>query len=372
MVLPSENNLEIKLSKIDKPLKDFIVIDNIKKIDKSKHKSFIVKKENFFLVLEKFYTFNKYRKGKFYEINLNFQEDIDLEKIEKVIYSYFFICNMINEPSNVMNNENFHKSIEKLLNYLNLENVILKKIDIDEEGPITKSLDHNSYYLELSRECQQYDYAIVGKGVMFDTGGYSLKRSSYMVGMEKDMAGGAIAVFSFIKNLILNPEKKIICLVPVITNYLTNSLKPSDIIKSYGNTIRIGNTDAEGRLILYEGVGYVLKHKFKKLIVIGTLTGTSGYFFGPDIKVAFTNCTREGLEDFEILTKSDCVKNIVQDPLKIADLVNVTDECCDSYHAALFSKYLWKGPWTHFDIAGSIDKKIFRDLKVMTYISNSL
>ena len=127
--------------------------------------------------------------------------------------------------------------------------------------------------------------AIVGKGVTYDTGGLNLKPSGHIESMRQDM-GGTGAVVGVLKNIIaLKPKKNILCVCAIAENAIgSNSYKPGDVITGYaGKTVEIGNTDAEGRLVLADAISYVIKNYHpEKLIDIATLTGACVIALGYD------------------------------------------------------------------------------------------
>lgn len=118
---------------------------------------------------------------------------------------------------------------------------------------------------------------LVGKGVIFDTGGYNLKLSGNIETMNQDMAGAAtlLGIMRLAKKLQI--KKNIIAVMPIVENLINeNAYRPSDVITMLnGKTVEITNTDAEGRLILADALHYALKHKPKALISIATLTGAA-------------------------------------------------------------------------------------------------
>ncbi len=119
--------------------------------------------------------------------------------------------------------------------------------------------------------------AIVGKGIIFDSGGYNLKRGRGMLGMKYDMSGASIAAYILDTIAQLNVKKNVSIVLPITTNLIdSNAVLPESIITSMsGKTVEIANTDAEGRLILADGLTYASRVlKANLLIDISTLTGS--------------------------------------------------------------------------------------------------
>jgi leucyl aminopeptidase len=207
--------------------------------------------------------------------------------------------------------------------------------------------------------------ALIGKGVTFDTGGINLKPSGGIEDMKIDMSGAAAVAATLIAVARLKPEVSVAGVIPIVENMPSGTAtRPGDVIKSYaGKTIEIGNTDAEGRLILIDAMAHALK-RFKPdfMVDIATLTGAcmvalgdkiAGVFSGDDnlanAIVAAGQKTHERTwrmplpEDYQELLKSD-----------IADLNNMSSSRYGgAITAALFlSEFAGKSRWAHIDIAG--------------------
>jgi leucyl aminopeptidase len=208
-------------------------------------------------------------------------------------------------------------------------------------------------------------YAFVGKGVTFDSGGINLKPSGGLEGMKGDMAGAAAAAASVFTIAKLGLDIRIIGLIPIVENMLSGcALRPGDVIKSYsGKTVEIGNTDAEGRLILMDALSYAEKKYSPDIIIdLATLTGACVVALGEKIAGVFSKkdtlaekivaagervhekCWQMPLfEDYKKLLKSE-----------IADISNIgSSRWGGAITAALFlSEFVKKTDWAHIDIAG--------------------
>jgi probable aminopeptidase NPEPL1 len=209
----------------------------------------------------------------------------------------------------------------------------------------------------------------VGKGIMFDTGGLSLKEKTSMVGMKNDM-GGAAAVLSAFELACRRKKQKNLCAVLCLAE---NAIGPKafrndDIIELYSNrTIEINNTDAEGRLVLGDGVAYAVKHLNPSRIVdMATLTGAQLVATGK--KHAAILCKDEKLEQ-EVLAYGRLCGDLVYPLLycpellnrefasEVADLKNsvrdrnnAQSSCAGHFIEMQLSTY--QGEWLHIDIAG--------------------
>jgi leucyl aminopeptidase len=133
--------------------------------------------------------------------------------------------------------------------------------------------------------------AIVGKGVCFDSGGLDIKSAEGMRLMKKDMGGAAHALA--LGRLVMQRKLpfNLQVLVPTVENAISgNAYRPGDVIRTRaGHTIEIGNTDAEGRVVLCDALAYAVERKPKTLIDFATLTGAARVALGPELPVLFSN-----------------------------------------------------------------------------------
>ncbi len=211
------------------------------------------------------------------------------------------------------------------------------------------------------------DYtALIGKGITFDTGGLNLKPTGYMETMRTDMSGAA-AVIGALKNVVaLNLKKNIIFAVAIAENAIgSGSFKPGDVFKSYsGKTVEIGNTDAEGRLVLADAISYVNKnYKPARIIDFATLTGACVIALGHDYSGLMSNnedLVKKLLSSAELtddrawqLPIYPELKDHVKSP--IADIKNTgLKGAAGALSAGEFLRQFTDDtPWAHFDIAGT-------------------
>jgi leucyl aminopeptidase len=204
---------------------------------------------------------------------------------------------------------------------------------------------------------------LVGKGVCFDTGGLDIKPSSGMLLMKKDMGGAAnvIALASMVMGAKLPVRLRV--LVPAVENAIAgNAFRPGDILRSRsGVTVEIGNTDAEGRLVLADALALADETTPELLIDMATLTGAARVALGPDLPPFYT-------DDPGLAAELSAASSATADPLwrmplwspyearlssRFADINNVTtDGFAGSITAALFLKRFVRNAatWAHFDI----------------------
>jgi leucyl aminopeptidase len=219
--------------------------------------------------------------------------------------------------------------------------------------------------LEYRPKGEEKVLALIGKGVTFDSGGINLKPAGSLEDMKMDMSGAAAVAATMITVAKLKPRMKIIGLIPIVENMPSGkATRPGDIIKSYAEkTIEIGNTDAEGRLILMDAISYAIeKYKPHTVIDLATLTGACVVALGEKIAGIFSKddqlsrsivesggttyerCWPMPLpEDYKELLKSD-----------FADLNNISNtRWGGAITAALFlSEFVGDTRWAHIDIAG--------------------
>ncbi|VAX20879.1 Cytosol aminopeptidase PepA [hydrothermal vent metagenome] len=209
----------------------------------------------------------------------------------------------------------------------------------------------------------QKPIVIVGKGLTFDTGGISLKPSGDMHEMKSDMSGGAAVLGALQAAAMLKLKVNLVGLVPATENMPGGqATKPGDVLTAMsGVTMEILNTDAEGRLILADGLAYAGRYKPDCVIDIATLTGACMVALGSHASGLFSNnekllnqILQSGEETGERLWPMP-VWQEHEDDLKsdVADLKNIGPRGGGASTAAAFLKKHVKGKWAHIDIAGT-------------------
>ncbi|HEY9289181.1 MAG TPA: leucyl aminopeptidase [Candidatus Dormibacteraeota bacterium] len=206
--------------------------------------------------------------------------------------------------------------------------------------------------------------ALVGKGITFDSGGISIKPAQNMEKMKSDMGGGAAVVGAMLAIAELKPKINVLGIVPTTENMPSGkAIKPGDVVTgSGGKTIEIINTDAEGRLILSDGITYAVNHGATHIVDIATLTGSIMRTLGPVAMGAFTN--DRSLMDLVRKAGELAGERVWELPLyadydgmmdsQVADLKNSSVPWAGATLAAIFLREFVEGrPWVHLDIAGS-------------------
>jgi len=204
---------------------------------------------------------------------------------------------------------------------------------------------------------------LVGKGIVFDSGGLSLKPAAAMETMKTDMAGAA-AVFGAMQAIArLHLPVRVLGVTPLAENMPGGAAqRPGDVLRVYGGTtIEVLNTDAEGRLVLADGLAYVAEAGPDLIVDLATLTGACKVALGPAIAGLFGN-DEEAVALVEAAAAAAGEK-VWRLPLEgeyrtkldspIADLKNVGDRFGGAITAALLLReFVADRPWVHLDIAG--------------------
>ncbi|WP_223701470.1 leucyl aminopeptidase [Sutcliffiella deserti] len=206
---------------------------------------------------------------------------------------------------------------------------------------------------------------LVGKGITFDTGGYSIKPKDGIVGMKSDM-GGAASVLGAMEVIgELKPEQNVLAVIASTDNMISGTaFKPDDVITSMsGKTIEVLNTDAEGRLVLADAITYAKQHGANYLVDVATLTGGVVVALGHHTTGAMTNnealfeqileASYEAGEEMWRLPIFEHAKERVRNS-KVADLNNSPGRDGHAIFAATFiGEFAEDTPWVHLDIAGT-------------------
>ena len=344
----------------------------------SKHVNFI----GYFLhgLKLKSYEFNKYKTKKetrIISVNVlgikkkpSVQNQLKFKALEE---GTFYARDLVSEPGNILHPYEYAKRLNSLrkdgLKVNIYDEKKLKKLGMNALLGVGMGSIRGSYLVTMEwngAKNNSNPLAFVGKGVTFDTGGYSLKPARFMEDMTYDMAGSA-AVVGLMKNLALRKAKiNAVGVVGLVENMVSgDAQRPGDIVKSFsGKTIEVLNTDAEGRLVLADALTFTEK-KFKpKFIVdLATLTGAIIVSLGSEYAGLFSNDDKLSKQILEAGEKVE--EKLWRMPLhknydklmnsKNADMQNINYVGgAGSTTAAQFLQrfILNKTPWAHLDIAG--------------------
>ena len=328
----------------------------------------------------KSYEFKKYKskkESKIISINVlgikNRPSSKNLLKFKALEEGTFFARDLVSEPGNILHPDEYAKRLNSLkkdgLKVTIYDKKKLKKLGMNALLGVGMGSIRGSYLVTIEwngAKNNSKPLAFVGKGVTFDTGGYSLKPARFMEDMTYDMAGSA-AVVGLMKSLALRKSKiNAVGVVGLVENMVSGvAQRPGDIVKSYsGKTIEVLNTDAEGRLVLADALSFTEKKFQPKFIIdLATLTGAIIVCLGSEYAGLFSNDDKlstqiinAGQKVEEKLWRMPLHKNY--DKLmdsKNADMQNINYVGgAGSTTAAQFLQrfILNKTPWAHLDIAG--------------------
>jgi len=315
------------------------------------------------------YSYTRYGKKPAAAIRFALPEGADPARARRVAYGVNLARDLVNTPTNDMGPDDLEQSVRELAaRHKAKVSVISGDALLEANFPMVHAVGRAA-----AQAPRLIDMAwgrknarrvtLVGKGVCFDTGGLDIKPSSGMLLMKKDMGGAAnvLGLASMLMEARLDIRLRVI--IPAVENAISaNAFRPGDVLTSRkGITVEIGNTDAEGRLILADALALADEEAPELLIDMATLTGAARVALGPDLPPFYT--------DDDALAEAIAAASVEQeDPLwrmplwkpyekklssRIADMNNVTtDGFAGSITAALFlRRFVEKSMgWVHFDI----------------------
>ena len=391
----SEYKLKEELRKTAFNIRKIIKSNNHTELVISSYKAFKGAVEAFTEgLLLSFYTFDKYKTKKESGEKKNYPsklllylgpDDEDLKWLTDLTDSVYFVRDLINEPVNHLNAPALAEEIKKIGISAGFRVEVLNKGKIEtlKMGGLLAvnkgSVDPPVFcILEWKPEkvLNSSPLVLVGKGIVYDTGGLNIKTGDYMDNMKADMAGAA-AVTGVLSTIARTGiPLHVIGLIPATDNRPGgNAYTQGDIITMYNKmNVEVGNTDAEGRLILADAISYASKFKPELIIDIATLTGSAAMTFGVQAIAVMGNADRKYFrlleecgnevyertaelpfwEEYGELIKSD-----------IADIKNVGGREAGAITAGKFLENFAEYPMIHMDIAGtgSLKKDDFYRLK---------
>jgi leucyl aminopeptidase len=279
---------------------------------------------------------------------------------------------LVNEPSNYLTPRDLASQARAVAKAQGLSCQVFEKRELERLGMgallgVAQGSSRPPVLIVLSYRGgrgKQPDLGLVGKGITFDSGGISIKPSEGMEQMKGDMAGGAAVIATMAAIGQLKPAINVTAIVPACENLPSGSaLKPGDVVRAMdGKTIEVVNTDAEGRLILADGLCYARRLDCQRLVDVATLTGACVVALGSIRSGAFTN--NQGWMD-QVRSAADAVGDKVwQMPMDgeydeqiksdVADVKNVGGRKAGAVTAAKFlARFVGETPWVHLDIAGT-------------------
>lgn len=296
----------------------------------------------------------------------------DITALKNTLEGTMLARDLVNEPVITLTAPQLSKEITKAGKTAGYTTKVLKKAEIEKLGMggllgVNKgSVDPPTFNIlewKPAKAKNKKPIVLVGKGVVYDTGGNSLKPGTYMPTMKSDM-GGAAAVTGTLYAVAKNKlPLHVIGLIPSTDNRIGgNALVPDDVIKiSDGSTVEVLNTDAEGRLILADALAYAKQYDPELVIDLATLTGAAAAIVGTFGSAMMgtadgtekQNLVASGDEVFERLAEmpywdeyGDLIKS------DVADIKNLGGPVGGAMTAGKFLEHFTDYPWIHLDIAG--------------------
>ena len=313
------------------------------------------------------YQFTRYRKGEVRDLRLVMPAGVDGEDLSRIVEAVALCRDLINTPSNDMGPAELEAAARTLAEQHGAKINVTAGEALEKSFPLIHAVGMGSpraprlIDVTWGKESDP-KVTLVGKGVCFDTGGLDIKPESAMLNMKKDMGGGAtaLALAHMIMGRGLNVRLRV--LIPAVENSVSGrSFRPRDIYSSRkGISVEIGNTDAEGRLVLADALALADEEKPALIVDFATLTGAARVALGPDVPAFFTDDDALAEEISGAgTTEADPVWRL---PLwrpyekmlesKVADINNVgSGGQGGAITAALFMRrFVSASSWLHFDL----------------------
>jgi leucyl aminopeptidase len=332
------------------------------------------------LVIEGFalgsYEFSKYfTKPKTQKLTAAFYDNknVNADRIEKIVDATLWARDLVNEPVSYLTAEQLSAEIVRKCKGTSIKAEVLgqAKIESLKMGGLLAvnkgSVDPATFTIleyKPKKHTNKKPIVLVGKGVVYDTGGLSLKPTKgSMDSMKCDMAGAAAMAATVIAAARLELPLHLVALIPATDNRPGgNAYTPGDVITMFdGTTIEVLNTDAEGRMILADALSYAKKYKPELVIDAATLTGAASAAIGPFASISMGNADQK---EFDALSKAGFSTHdrVVQFPFwdeykdemksTIADMKNVGGSFAGMITAGKFLEHFTDYPYIHLDIAG--------------------
>ncbi len=317
------------------------------------------------------YQFTRYRKAERAPATLAWPGGVDREAVLRAVDAAALARNLINTPAQDMGPAALAQEAARIARSLGMTSRVVVGDALLKNGyrlihAVGRAAADAPRLIDLTwGDAKHPKVTLVGKGVCFDTGGLDIKGADGMKLMKKDMGGAAhaLALAQMVVQARLPVRLRV--LLPAVENAIAgNALRPLDVIASKkGLTVEIGNTDAEGRLILADALDEACRDRPALLIDLATLTGAARVALGPDLPALFAN---DDALAAELLAHSEREADPMwRMPLwapyrprlksSVADLNNVAEgPMAGAVNAALFlQEFVTAGvPWIHLDLYG--------------------
>ena len=315
------------------------------------------------------YNFDNFKSNKNPERNFKILDSSHNEEIQNKIDSIFWVRDMVNYPAITKSPEFFEEKVKELIKNLNIkldsyDEEWLRENNMGGVVGVAQGSERPPKFLigEYNPDAKK-QIALIGKGVLFDSGGLSLKSPSGMETMKTDMAGAATAwgIIALVAKQNLDIGLKVY--TPIVENMPSGTaIRPGDILNMRnGKTIEVMNTDAEGRLIMADALAYASENKPDIICDVATLTGAAYVALGVVIGAVFSNndstlnklfnSNANSFENYHSLPLEQSYKSLIKS--SIADMKNSGGRFGGAITAALLlEEFVNDIDWIHLDIAG--------------------
>ena len=314
------------------------------------------------------YRFTRYHKSEGRKIVLELPQSLDREELEHVVEAVTLVRDLVNTPANDMGPADLEEAARTLAKRHGAAAKATVGDDLLAENfplihAVGRAAARPPRLVEITwGEASHPRVTLVGKGVCFDSGGLDIKPESSMLNMKKDMGGAATALA--LAHMVMSRKLplRLRVLIPAVENAISGAaFRPRDIYTSRkGITVEIGNTDAEGRLILADALTFADEDDPELIFDFATLTGAARVALGPDVPPFFT-------DDDQLAEELMAHATTENDPLwrlplwrpydemlesKVADINNVgSGGQAGAITAALFMRrFVSAKSWVHFDV----------------------
>ncbi len=315
------------------------------------------------------YNFDKYQSEGKDKIEITFNAALHSESLIVKRDALFWVKDLINTPAFDRSPEYFIEQVEAISSNKEINLEICNKEWLEKNnfggvlGVAQGSVRDPYFLIGQYNPDAKVQIALIGKGVLFDSGGLSLKSPSGMETMKTDMSGAATAWG--VINLVAENKIDIGLTVytPLVENMPSGSaIRPGDVLTTRnGKTIEVLNTDAEGRLIMADALAYAAEKKPDIICDVATLTGASVVALGLDVGAIFSNdyelqslfikASEKSLESYHPLPLYSDYKKLIESD--IADMKNTGGRYGGAITAALIlEEFIDQNKWIHLDIAG--------------------
>lgn len=315
------------------------------------------------------YRFTRYKAAERAPARLAWPEAVDRDEVTALVEAIWLCRDLINTPANDLGPADLAQAVVDLGTAFDAEVTVCSGDELPETGwptvhAVGRASDRRPYVADLVwGDPAAPKLTLIGKGVVFDSGGLDIKPASGMLLMKKDMGGAAHAIALARLVMAFGLPVRLRLIVPTVENAISGkAFRPGDVLTTRkGLTVEVGNTDAEGRLILCDALTAAMEETPDLVIDFATLTGAARVALGAEVPAMFTN-------DEDLAKMLGAAVERTGDPMwrlplwqpynrhlasPIADVNNVSSGGLGgAITAALFlERFVAKGvAWAHFDL----------------------